>query len=603
MKMRTSWTLLPAESWLLGTGFVLRILFFFFSYGNGGDAFARAAITEKWLQHPSLSLDFGGPNWPPLHFWLMACVAHFVPDVLLACRLLSLMAGLFSLWLFWRLALLLYGKVAAILSLTVFVFYSLHIGYATASSSEETYLTFLLGGLLGAFSFHISRNNWHLLAGGLSLTAAAAIRFEAWVIILGLGLLFLLKRKGLWFPSGEYWTSLLVFGISSGAWPAFWAIRSRIHTGHFFNALSTNISLVPGQLALSPEHRLLYESVLSPGVILLTLTPVAVAGTLYGLWLSFRRAKSIDFAVLLVFFGLFQLAIVLMHGSLAMARYTLTLGTLCAVLAGYGLAELGQFLRFRSDTVLAILITVVLTNLIVIVGLSLRTSHLGDEFRSISPLMQFSTHVEGVGIFLRPQTNSEDHFVIDNYNEETNLLSAVIGLPLLAGDRAFVPSNKSGVDPFPYMNSYHARFAILSARGTIGSQMVLPPACSASWRVRGVNFRCVYENEVYRVYEIDSSGSATFAESQNELDADDAKSRRAERIEFGTPLPIGVSVAPWTRHPDRGRSSRVCGRDHSTLAGSHMECRTWPNGARTRRADRQLGRSRAAIRDRFEHAC
>ena len=541
--MRSSLTLLPAESWLLGTGFVLRILFFLFSYGNGGDAFARAAITEKWLQHPSLSLDFGGPNWPPLHFWLMACVAHFVPDVLLACRLLSLMAGLFSLWLFWRLALLLYGKVAAILSLTVFVFYSLHIGYATASSSEETYLTFLSGGLLGAFSFHISRNNWHLLAGGLSLTAAAAIRFEAWVIILGLGLLFLLKREGLWFPSGEYWTSLLVFGISSGAWPAFWAIRSRIYTGHFFNALSTNISFVPDQLALS-QHRLLYESVLSPGVILLTLTPVAVAGTLYGLWLSFRRAKCIDFAVLLVFFGLFQLAIVLTHGSLAMARYTLTLGTLCAVLAGYGLAELGQFLRFRSDTVLAILITVVLTNLMVIVGVSLRTSDLGDEFRSISPLMQFSTHVEGVGIFLRPQTNSEDHFVIDNYNEEANLLSAVIGLPLLAGDRAFVPSNKSGVDLFPYMNSYHVRFAILSARGTIGSQMALPPACSASWRVRGVNFHCVYENEVYRVYEIDSSGSATFAESQNELDADDAKRRRAERIEFGTPCPSACPLHP-----------------------------------------------------------
>jgi hypothetical protein len=352
-----------------------------------------------------------------------------------------------------------------------------------------------------------------------------------------------LKREGLRFPTGEYWTSLLVFGISSGAWPAFWAIRSRIHTGRFFNALSTNISLVPGQLALSPEHRLLYESVLSPGVILLTLTPVAVAGALYGLWLSFRRAKCIDFAVLVVFFGLFQLAIVLTHGSLAMARYTLTLGTLCAVLAGYGLAELGQFLRFRSDTVLAILITVLLTNLIVIVGLSLRTSHLGDEFRSISPLMQFSTHVEGVGIFLRPQANSEDRFVIDNYNEEANLLSAVIGLPLLAGDRAFVPSNKSGVDPFPYINSYHPRFAILSARGTIGSHMALPPACSGSWRVRGVNFRCVYENEIYRVYEIDTWGSATnCGVRKNEL-ALMTRSRRTERNEFCTACP---SACPFS---------------------------------------------------------
>jgi hypothetical protein len=524
MKMRTSLTLLPTESWLLGTGFVLRILFFFFSRGNGGDAFARAAITAKWLQHPSFSLDFGGPNWPPLHFWLMASVAQFVPDVLLACRLLSLMAGLFSLWLFWRLALLLYGESAAILSLTVFVFYSLHIAYATTASSEETYLTFLLGGLLGAFSFHISRNNWHLLAGGLSLTVAAAIRFEAWVIIFGLGMLFLLKRKTLRFPNLKYWTSLLVFGISSGAWPAFWAIRSRIHTGHFFNALSTNILLVPSQLAIAPERRLLYESVLSPGVILLTLTPVAVAGVLYGLWLSFRRAKCIDFAVLVVFFGLFQLAVVLTHGSLAMARYTLTLGTLCAALAGYGLAELRQFLRFRSDTVLAILIAVALTNLTLIVGLSLRAGHLGDKFRSISPLMQFSTHVEEIGKFLRPQTKLDDHFVIDDYNEEPSLLEAAIGLPLLAGDRAFVPSNIAGLDPFPYVKSYHPRFAILSARGTLGSRMGWPPTCSAPWMVKGVGFRCIYENEIYRIYEIDISGTTGIRD--NRLAVDDARRMR-----------------------------------------------------------------------------
>jgi hypothetical protein len=208
-----------------------------------------------------------------------------------------------------------------------------------------------------------------------------------------------------------------------------------------------------------------------------------------------------------VFLGLFQLAMVITHGSLAMARYTITLGTLCAALAGYGLAELGQYLRFRSDILFATVFTVSLTNLILIVGLSLRADHLGDKFRSISPLMQFSTHVEGVGKFLRPQTKLEDHFVIDNYNEEANLLGAVIGLPLLAGDRAFVPSNKTGVDPFPYMNANHPRFAILSARGTIGSRMGLPAACSSSLTVRGVDFHCVYENEIYRVYEIETSGS------------------------------------------------------------------------------------------------
>src|ERR1700730_5304064 len=86
------------EGSVLAIACALRILCFFYSEGNGRDAFARAAVTAKWLNHPSLSLDFGGPTWPPLHFWLMALVAQVVPDVLLACRLLSLFAGLISVW-------------------------------------------------------------------------------------------------------------------------------------------------------------------------------------------------------------------------------------------------------------------------------------------------------------------------------------------------------------------------------------------------------------------------------------------------------------------------------------------------------------------------
>src|ERR1700753_296888 len=89
--------------WFIAVGVTLRVIFFHFSQNNGGDAFARAAVTAQWLQHPSLNLDFAGRRWPPLHFWLMAFVASFVPDVLFACRLLSLAAGAASLWLLWRL--------------------------------------------------------------------------------------------------------------------------------------------------------------------------------------------------------------------------------------------------------------------------------------------------------------------------------------------------------------------------------------------------------------------------------------------------------------------------------------------------------------------
>jgi 4-amino-4-deoxy-L-arabinose transferase-like glycosyltransferase len=504
--------------WLLWIGCGLRIAFFFFSQKNGGDAFARAALTAGWLQHPSLNLDFGGPTWPPLHFWLMALVAQIVPDASLACRLLSLIAGLISLWLFWKFASRLYGDSAATLSLAIFVFYSLHIAYSTTSSSEETFVAFLLSGLLGVFSFRSSGRYSALAAGGLSLTAAAAIRFEAWVLIIGLGFIFLAGQNGRPFPHTRYWKKLLAFGVTSGAWPVFWMIHEWSLTGHPFYALVWQQKNVPTQLAVYPSHSWLYELALPPGVMLLTLTPIAVGSALYGVYFSCRDRKSRAFTFLVLFFGLSQLAAIATHGNIAMARYTVTLGTLCSLLAGHGLTELGKRLLPTWHAALPAVLTAVLAaNLAFILILSECPGPFEDKFRSISPLMQFPIHIEGAGKFLKPMMRPEDRVVIDSFNEESNLLGVVAGLPLLPGDRAFIPSDRNGGDPFPYLNSYHPRFAILAELGIIGSRLRLPPTCSGSWIVRGMEFNCVYENEIYRIYEIYYTSSSLSAARQVNL--------------------------------------------------------------------------------------
>ena len=489
--------------WLLGIGGGLRVIFFFFSRNNGGDAFARAAVTVQWLQHPSLSLDFGGPRWPPLHFWLMALFAQIVPNLLLACRLLSLVAGLVSLWLFWRLASRLYGEWAATLSLAVFTFYSLHIAYSTASSSEETFVALVLGGLLGVFSFRDSEKYGPLFAGGLSLTAAAAIRFEAWILIFALGLVFLLGQKNYPFLHSSYWKALLAYGVTSGAWPIFWMIHTWLLTGNPFYGFSDNRASIPAQLAVNPAHGSLYELALFPGVILLTLTPIAVAGALYGLWLSVQKGKHRDFAFLAVFLAIFQFASISTHGTLALARYTLLLGTLCSLLAGLGLAGLGErIFGMRRNLSFAVLTALLLVNLALIVGLSEYPGTFEDKFRSISPLMQFPVHVEEVGKILKPQMRLGDHVLIDNYNDESNILGIAIGLPLLAKDRAFFASDRNGADPFPYLYSQRPHFAILSQRGMIGSNVVMPKGCSVSWMVHDMEFQCLFENDIYRVYDI-----------------------------------------------------------------------------------------------------
>lgn len=495
----------PREvKWLLVIGCGLRIIFFHFSQNNGGDAFARAAVTANWLSHPSFDLDFGGPTWPPLHFWLMALVAQIVPNVLLACRLLSLVAGLISLWLFWKLALRLFGRSAAIISLVIFTLYPLHIAYTTTSSSEATFIALVLGGLLYVYSFGSATNYDSLVKGGFLLTAAAAIRFEAWILILGLGIVFLVGREGRRVGDKGYWRTLLAYSIPSGAWPFFWIIHEWIITGHPLYALFSQHSSVPMQLALAPGHGWLYEMSLLPGVILLTLTPFALSGTIYGLYLSWRLKKNRGLVFLVLFFAFFQLETIATHGSIAMARYTLTLGTFCALFAGYGLVQLGQlFLSMKPSAVRDIMAVLMAANLAFILSFSRHSGPFEDKFRSISPLMPFQVHIETLSKYLRPKLQPADRLVIDNFNDESNLLVAALGLPLVPGDRAFIPSADNQIGPALFFNSAHPRFAILAGRGSIGSQLNLPLACSTSWRVQEIQFRCVFENEVYRVYEID----------------------------------------------------------------------------------------------------
>jgi 4-amino-4-deoxy-L-arabinose transferase-like glycosyltransferase len=137
---------------MISFGLLLRATFFL-ATNNGGDALARAETAAGWLQHPSLALDFAGPNWPPVHFRMMAGVSLLVHSVTLGSRLFSLMFGPLSVWIVWRLARDLYGELAALLSVAIFSLYSLHIGYTTTSSSEATYLGLLLAALLCLLAF------------------------------------------------------------------------------------------------------------------------------------------------------------------------------------------------------------------------------------------------------------------------------------------------------------------------------------------------------------------------------------------------------------------------------------------------------------------
>jgi 4-amino-4-deoxy-L-arabinose transferase-like glycosyltransferase len=493
-----------AQYWVLTLGVAVRCLAFLFSSNNGGDAFARAATTAQWLQHPSLTLDVSIPDWPPVHFWLMAAVSSIVGDVTLGSRLLSLICGSISLWFFWRLAKTVIGDSAGLVSFIVFTFYSLHIGYSATSSSEACYLLFVLLGLNEFFANRRGRSPTHLAAGGLYLSIAAGIRFEAWVIIFILGLILLATCaiRSADSASREI-SSLVVFSVSAGMWPIVWMLHEWRVYGNPFYAFTYNRDLIPAQLAVAPSHSGLYQVLLQPGVLLLTLTPLTVACSIYGMVLMVKARKSPELVILISGFAVIQTYVFATHRSLALARYSLTLGTFLALVSGYGIWEISnRYLNIHEKTLdYSVAFLMALTTLSILV-LSMVHNPYTDKFRSVSPLQQFAVHVEEVAAFLHPHLTPSDHVILDNYNSEANILAAALGFSLLNTEGNFSALTEPPNTIWDYIQSHQPRYLLISPRGTLKAYFPSLIECVPLAIVDDVSFKCVFNGRVYSIYEL-----------------------------------------------------------------------------------------------------
>jgi 4-amino-4-deoxy-L-arabinose transferase-like glycosyltransferase len=178
-RMKTAWEIPQGLRGALLLGGFLRVFFLFIADNNGGDAIARAAKIQQWMSHPSFVSPVA--HWGPVYFYLTGTVGFLLKDAELAGRLLSLICGITSIYLVYRLTKLLSGETAATLAAFICGLAGLHVGYSTTSSSEMPYLFFLLIGLIGFFEYVTTGNLWSLVSGAICFSVAAGIRYEAWI--------------------------------------------------------------------------------------------------------------------------------------------------------------------------------------------------------------------------------------------------------------------------------------------------------------------------------------------------------------------------------------------------------------------------------------
>jgi len=125
--------------------------------------------------------------------------------------------------------------------------------------------------------------------------------------------------------------ALLVFG-TGGLWPALMMTYPWRATGDPMYLVHLNRTRVMNTLAAT-HSPLLYRLPLIPIAILIRLSPLTLGAAIYGFMKSFRSRLPAAFAGLTVFFAAVQIHAILTRGLLALPRYSLTLGSMLAIIA------------------------------------------------------------------------------------------------------------------------------------------------------------------------------------------------------------------------------------------------------------------------------
>jgi hypothetical protein len=360
--------------------------------------------------------------------------------------------------------------------------------------------------------FYLATSNedastWYLALSGISLSVAEAIRYEAWIIFAALGMSLvawvLFQPAQRWYDWRQI-RKVAVFGVTAGAWPAFMMSYSWRTFGDPLYLVTQNHSRVAWFLAEHPKPMIAQLAVF-PAVLLISLSPIAFLSALYGLYRSFSSWPTASFAAVTLFFGAIQFYQILTHGLLANARYSISIGALLAVAAGFGFDKLmAGWTASRSRMAQVFLILFLCGNAALVLAISEIPNRYADKFISVSPRLRYSSRIAAVAGYLRGHMGPNDSVLIDNYLAESNEIADAAGFPLVRTPQLYMEGMKNYNDGTAreYLQAAHPRLVVYASGGAIRSWLTLPNSCDPDDEVDGIRFHCAFTSQVYRVYEL-----------------------------------------------------------------------------------------------------
>jgi len=257
-----------------------------------GDAIPRTDLAQQWAAAPHWISSYadGAAQFGPLHLYVVGAALKLGVPRPRAGPLTSLVFGTLTVLPLAALSRRLFGRTAAVWSAVALAFWGLHIQMSTTGASEALAL-FLTLWALALFDAGRTRP---LVASGLVLTLAGAVRYDLWLLVPLLSLLALLHGKDRRAAFGR----AVAFGLSCAPFPAVWlygnwkAMGDPLYPIHYVESfhrewLVEGVRLW-GQTVFRTQNLMFW-----PGVAVLTLGPLVAGAGVGGMIWAFRARRDV----------------------------------------------------------------------------------------------------------------------------------------------------------------------------------------------------------------------------------------------------------------------------------------------------------------------
>ena len=248
------------------------------------DAVSRIHIALEWKRSPHW-ITHG--YWGPLHHYLNALFMALFPGKALGPTVLNILAAsLTAIPLYGFTLKLFQSRQGAVFAALLYVLSPIVLWTSLQPLSEVPYGFFLAWSLYFLADRGSGRESYRAsLVAGLFMTCAAALRYEAWVIIAAFSWVALLLRG---------WRHALVFGVCASLFPLVWMVGNQLEFGDALHSVNQNDEWNMGKEGINDdvsEATRIQRAIFFPWSFWLNASVICSALLLFGLLTAATRKR------------------------------------------------------------------------------------------------------------------------------------------------------------------------------------------------------------------------------------------------------------------------------------------------------------------------